>query len=158
MEEFEQNYIQAFPHNNPDAYTPVGNTKNAIQITGDLLTSLDIFCSMEGRHLSQIQLMDFFSPFLREERYCWVKKDAGVLATQLNQHLIDILKSVGGLCTFVSETNSRLVTLITAPWGDTQPIHENDWVIISTKQAYVIAEAEFNSTYTVQPFQIREKQ
>ncbi len=140
--DFEQNYVA----NGDSLYVPTGEVKNAIQITNVHLVMLDYLCIEEKtRHLSQQDLLKLFKNAKRKE----VKKNAAVLATRLNQHLIDILKSVGGLCTFVSETNNDLITLITAPWGGTQPVHENDWLIISTEQAYVVAEAEFNLTYSI---------
>ena len=146
MADFEKNYVQDYSNINRNAYVPVGNVKNAIQMTNVHAAMLDYVCSTkETRHLNQQELLELFKDAKRKE----VKKNAEIIATQLNQHLIDILKSVGGLCTFVSETNNDLITLITAPWGGTQPIYENDWLIISTEQAYVVAEAEFNLTYSI---------
>ena len=140
--DFEQNYVA----NGDSLYIPTDNVKYAIQMTNVHAAMLDYLCSTkETRHLSQQDLLGLFQNAKRKQ----VKKSAGIIATQLNQHLIDILKSVGGLCTFVSETSNNLITLITAPWGGTQPVYENDWLIISTKQAYVIAEAEFNLTYSI---------
>ena len=144
--EIEKNYVQDFSTINRDIYIPTGNIRNAIQIKGEDAVTLDYLCSnIKSRHLTQEDILGLFQNTKTQK----VKKNAEVLATRLNQHLIDILKSIGGLYTFVSETNNHLITLVTAPWGDTQPIYENDWLIISPKQAYVIAQNEFNLTYSI---------
>tara|TARA_B100001094_G_C17889902_1_gene651156 strand:+ start:121 stop:717 length:597 start_codon:yes stop_codon:yes gene_type:complete len=154
FEVFHANYdfVSSIPdelsgYNAHSVWAPKGKSRFAVHMTGRNAELLNQFCLGEcgSRHLSQEQLKKFMCQPVHQSE---VQKDAEVLAHPLSQHLIDVFKSMGGLKTFVSEKTSALITLIEAPWAATQPLYEEDWLIIGPDGYYVVAKNEFDLTYS----------